>query len=94
MADVHVKKKAGETPGYGVQEQQAHNEQSAGVVCLMGRFIISHYQLIPSDRPGPAAAHQKYVKEREGDRERMGPSQRRGRRSERTRKVAQAGAGG
>lgn len=60
-----VLRKQGETPGRGVEEQQAHNEQWAGSSCLMGRFIISHYQLIPSDRPGPAAAHQKYVKERE-----------------------------
>lgn len=60
-----VLRKQGETPGRGVEEQQAHNEQWAGASCLMGRFIISHYQLIPSDRPGPAAVHQKYVKERE-----------------------------
>lgn len=61
MVHLHIKK-AGETPGHGVEEQQANNEQWAGALCLMGRFIISHYQLIPSDRPGPAAAHQKYVR--------------------------------
>lgn len=61
MADLHIKK-AGETPSHGVGEQQAHNEQWAGALCLMGRFIISHYQLIPSDRLGPAAVHQKYVR--------------------------------
>ena len=55
-------KKAGETPGRGVEEQRAHNERWAGALRLMGRFIISHYQLIPSDRPGPAGAHQEYVK--------------------------------
>lgn len=58
-------KKAGETPGHGVEEQQAHNERWAGALRLMGRFIISHYQLIPLDRPGPAGTHQEYVKERE-----------------------------
>lgn len=93
MADMRVKK-AGETPGHGVEEQQAHNEQWAGALCLMGRFIISHYQLIPSDRPGPAAAHQKYVKERAGDRGRMGGSQMRRKRCERTREVEGAGAVG
>lgn len=93
MADVRVKK-AGETPGHGVEEQQAHNEQWAGALCLMGRFIISHYQLIPSDRPGPAAAHQKYVKERAGDRGRMGASQMKRKRCERTREVEGAGAAG
>lgn len=51
-----------------MEEQRAHNEQWEGALCLMGRFIISHYQLIPSDRLGPAGAHQEYVKEREGGR--------------------------
>lgn len=60
-------KKQGETPGHGVEEQRAHNERWAGASRLMGRFIISHYQLIPSDRPGPAGAHQDYVKEGEGE---------------------------
>lgn len=64
-------KKAGETPGHGVEKQQAHNERWAGASRLMGRFIISHYQLIPLDRLGPAGVHQEYVKERE----RMGASQ-------------------
>lgn len=32
----------------------------------MGRFIISHYQLIPLDRLGPTGAHQEYVKEKNG----------------------------
>lgn len=64
VADVHVKK-AGETPGHSIEEQQVHNERWAGALRLMGRFIISHYQLIPSDRPGPAGADQEYVKEGE-----------------------------
>lgn len=63
MADVCVKK-AGETPGHAVEEQQVHNERWAGALRLMGRFIISHYQLIPLDRLGPAGMHQGYVKER------------------------------
>lgn len=50
------KKRQGETPGHGVEEQRAHNERWAGASRLMGRFIISHYQLIPSDRLGPAGA--------------------------------------
>lgn len=61
------KKKKRETPGRGVEEQQAHNERWAGASRLMGRFIISHYQLIPSGRLRPAGAHQEYVKERETD---------------------------
>ena len=57
MADARgEKKRQGETPGHGVEEQRAHNERWAGASRLMGRFIISHYQLIPSDRPGPAGA--------------------------------------
>lgn len=87
-------KKAGETPGHGVEEQQAHNELRAGALRLMGRFIISHYQLIPSDRPGPAGTHQEYVKEREGDRGRMRASQMKRKRCERTREVERAGAVG
>lgn len=63
MADVRVKK-AGGTPGHGVEEQQVHNERWAGALRLMGRFIISHYQLIPLDRLGPVGMHQGYVKER------------------------------
>lgn len=56
MADARVKRRQGETPGHGVEEQRAHNERWAGASRLMGRFIISHYQLIPSDIPGPAGA--------------------------------------
>ncbi len=70
-----LKKRVWENPGHGVEEQHAHNERWAGALCLMGRFIISHYQLIPSDRARPAGAHQKYVKKREGDQGRMGASQ-------------------
>lgn len=46
-----------------------------GALRLMGRFIISHYQLIPLDRPGPAGAHQEYVKEKKADWGKMGASQ-------------------
>lgn len=80
-------KKQGETPGHGVEEQQAHNERWTGALRLMGRFIISHYQLIPLDRPEPAGAHQEYVKEREGDRGRIGASQTKKERCERTSEV-------
>lgn len=69
IVDMPVKK-AGETPGHGVEEQQAHNERWAGALCLMGRFIISHYQLIPSDRPGPSRSASEVCKrERGGPRE-------------------------
>lgn len=42
---------------------------------LMGRFIISHCQLIPSDRPELAAAHQTYAKESDGGGDGRQPSE-------------------
>lgn len=54
------RKESGGNPGPQHEgSRMAHNEQWAVACCLMGRFIISLHQLIPTDGVQPAAGHQK-----------------------------------